>query len=202
MFPILQVKCTCTKGTCTFYMYMHVYNIIWSTVDREIFVVKNFSSVTPSTKIECTKNFLQRIIMHTYGIFFVHVRILHAATFRSSVLTARSSISVVLSSWTINDACHTNEFITKLVDRLIVCVDLTTPIGHDPINFGAEEWLCRTISNKISLSLLSLFSDLSVVVPTVLVHKVTYKVWSVFNFRGWFHPQKLNTTNFLRTKYF
>ena len=71
---------------------------------------------------------------------------------------------------------------------------------------SCREWLCRTISSKISLSLFSLSSDLSIVVPTVLVHEVTYKVWSVFNFRGWLHPWKLNTTifcarNIFSTKY-
>ena len=68
-----------------------------------------------------------------------------------------------------------------------------------------REWLCKTVSSRISLSLLSFSSVLyvfMVAVSMVLVCKVTYKVWSVFYFCGWLHPQKLNTTNFLCTKYF
>ena len=106
----------------------------------------------------------------------------------------------------LDDACHTNEMVVyHKASRSIICVDLTTPLGHDPIVDSIDfkswcwEWLCRTISSKISSSLLSLSSDLSisiVAVSMVLMHKVTHKVWSVFNFCGRLHPRKLNTTKF------
>ena len=144
---------------------------------------------------------------YVYGIF-VHVYILYAAAFRSSMRTLDTYCSIICSSLFLNRrrCCHTTEMVVDhKASRLI---DLTTPLGHDPIRSMFEswcrDWIYRIISSKISLSLLSLSSDLSVsivAVPTVLMHKVTYKVWSVFNFHGWLHPQKLKYEDFLRTKY-
>ena len=62
-------------------------------------------------------------------------------------------------------------------------------------------WRSRADSESGFVRLLS-FSSVLWAVPTVLMHKVTYKVWSILNFHGWLHPWKLNTRKFLRTKYF
>ena len=90
-----------------------------TTVDREIFVVKKFSWVTPPTKIKRTKNVLQRIIMYTVFLC-VCAFCMQLPFVRSSTLTARSSISVVLSSWTVDNVCHTNEMVVyHIASRLI-----------------------------------------------------------------------------------
>ena len=101
------------------------------TVDQEIFVVKKFSSVAPPTKIKCTKIFLQQILCTWYIFACAHFAcsclfILNAycsisATRSSVVLFLNSTMPVIPTRWL---------FITKLVKR---CVDLTTPISHDPM---------------------------------------------------------------------
>ena len=55
----------------------------------------------------------------------------------SRAYTVDQEIFVVVLS--IDDACHTNEMIVyHEASRSIVCVDLTKPIGHDPIDVDAE----------------------------------------------------------------
>ena len=143
--------------------------------------------------------FLQQVI--------THMVFLCTCTFCMQLPFDPHSISVVLSFWTVDDACHTNEMVIyHKASRSIICVDLITPLSRSERHSRADaEWFCSTILSKISVSPFSFSSDLSasiVAVPTVLVHKVTYKAWSTFNFCGWLHPRKLNMMNFLHMKYF
>ena len=67
---------------------------------------------------------------YVYGMFLC-VLILHTAACHPRCLLLNLYCSIICSSLSeLDDACHTNEFITKLDDR---CVDLTTPLSHNMI---------------------------------------------------------------------
>ena len=73
---------------------------------------------------------------YVYDIL-LRVRILHAAASRSSTLTTRFYSSIICSSLLFS--------VTKLVDR---CVDLTTPLSHDPIQCSID---VRELIQRVAL---------------------------------------------------